>query len=153
TGTLNNGFGVLAGFSITTGYSNTLIGDNNLAATQITTGSGNIGLGTNVFFQDPTANRQLNIGNLLFGTLPATTTGFTLPTSGALGVGTSSPFAKFAIQSNNGDTATTLFAIGSSTASATTTLFNIDNTGLVTGLNQSFTNSTTTSLGATSALI
>jgi hypothetical protein len=89
-----------------------------------------VGLGSNIFFPSLTGNSQLNVGNILFGTLPATSTAFRLPTSGSLGVGTSSPFAKFSIQSNNGDTATTLFAIGSSTASATTTLFSVSNTGL-----------------------
>jgi hypothetical protein len=49
-----------------------------------------------------------------------------------LGVSTTSPFAKFSIHANNGDTAQTLFAIGSSTLTATTTLFSIDNQGNLT---------------------
>src|SRR6185437_14235085 len=132
TATYNTAMGYQSGHGISTGYSNTLIGENNSVGNQITTGGGNIGLGASVFFPSLTANSQLNIGNLIYGSLPATTTGFALPTSGAIGIGTSSPFAKFSIQTNNGDTATTLFAIGSSTASATTTLFSIDNTGSTT---------------------
>ncbi len=52
--------------------------------------------------------------------------------AGRLGVGTTSLFAKFAIQANNGDTNSTLFAIASSTAVATTTLFSVNNQGNVT---------------------
>ncbi len=132
TGTNNTAMGVKSGFSVTTGYSNLLLGDNNQAfPNTITIGGGNIGLGSNIYFPSDTANNQLNLGNLLFGTLPATSTAFNLPTSGALGVGTSSPFAKLSVQVNNGDTATTLFAIGSSTANSTSTLFMVTNTGAV----------------------
>ena len=49
--------------------------------------------------------------------------------SGNLGVGTTTPFGKFAISANNGDTNSVLFSISSSTASATTTLFSINNAG------------------------
>ena len=55
--------------------------------------------------------------------------------SGFLGIGTSSPYAKSSIHSNNGETNTILFAIGSSTVSATTTLFSISNTGSTTAAN------------------
>ncbi|MDO8622513.1 MAG: hypothetical protein Q7R80_04750, partial [bacterium] len=48
-----------------------------------------------------------------------------------VGAGTTTPYAKFAIHANNGETNTTLFAIASSTASATTTLFSISNAGTV----------------------
>ncbi len=131
TGFYNNAFGFQAGYNVTTGYSNTLLGDNTQTTGGITTGGGNIGLGANVFFPSQTANRQLNIGNLIFGTLPATSTALQLPTSGSVGVGSTSPFAKFSIHTNNGDTAKSLFAIGSSTASATTTHFLVTNAGAV----------------------
>ena len=49
---------------------------------------------------------------------------------GKTGIGTTSPFAKFSVHANNGDTNTVLFAIGSSTASATTTLFTVNNIGI-----------------------
>jgi hypothetical protein len=150
TGSNNNAIGYQAGYNISTGYSNTLIGDNTQTTGGITAGGGNIGLGSNVFFPSVTANRQLNIGNLLFGSLPATSTSFAEATNGTLGVATSSPFAKFAIHANNGSTNTTLFAIGSSTASATTTLFSVSNTGLISGLNLNLTGgATTTALAVT----
>ncbi|HEY6021435.1 MAG TPA: hypothetical protein VIY48_16470, partial [Candidatus Paceibacterota bacterium] len=134
-GTNNTAVGYNAGSSVTTGYSNVFIGDVTNPGTtfgNISTGYGNIGIGASVYFPSTSGNSQLNIGNILFGTLPATTTTFTLPTSGAIGVGTTSPFAKFSIQNNNGDTETTLFAIGSSTASTNATLFSVSNTGSTT---------------------
>ncbi|MCU1386455.1 MAG: hypothetical protein JWL71_5152, partial [Acidobacteria bacterium] len=54
-----------------------------------------------------------------------------LAQNGLLGLGTTSPFSKFAIHANNGDTNTTLFAIASSTSNSTTTLFSVSNTGNV----------------------
>jgi hypothetical protein len=65
-----------------------------------------------------------------YATIVAPTDG--LITKGTTGVGTSSPFAKFSVHANAGDTATTLFAIGSSTATATSTLFSVSNTGSTT---------------------
>src|SRR3989338_66710 len=53
----------------------------------------------------------------------------TITSAGNVGVGTTSPFAKFAIHANNGETNSLLFEIASSTASATTSLFKIDNKG------------------------
>ncbi|HVZ76266.1 MAG TPA: immunoglobulin-like domain-containing protein [Candidatus Paceibacterota bacterium] len=55
--------------------------------------------------------------------------------TGSVGVGTSSPFAKFSVQQNYGDTQTTLFQISSSTATGGATansFFSVDNTGLTT---------------------
>ena len=142
SGANNTLIGFQSGYSLTSGYSNTLIGDHTeFNNNSITTGGGNIGIGSNTFFGSLTSNRQLNIGGILFGNLPATSTSFRLPTSGSLGVGTSSPFAKFSVQTNNGDTATILFAIGSSTASATTTLFSVNNRGQLSfAFNDSATN-------------
>ncbi len=128
----NTLIGYQAGKGITSGGSNIIVGSNLNANNNLTTGRGNIGLGNNVLFPSATANNQLNLGNLVFGTLPATSSAFQLPTSGSLGVGSSSPYAKLSVQSNNGDTATTLFAIGSSTATATSTLFVVSNTGSTT---------------------
>ncbi|PIR84682.1 hypothetical protein COU16_00645, partial [Candidatus Kaiserbacteria bacterium CG10_big_fil_rev_8_21_14_0_10_47_16] len=128
-GDYNTLFGYQSGSAITSGLSNTLFGPS-VTANNLTTGSGNIGIGAEIFFASSTANSQLNIGGILFGTLPSTGTSFKLPTSGAVGIGTSSPYAKFSIHANAGDTARTLFAIASSTGSATTTLFSISNTGV-----------------------
>ncbi|MBI2610880.1 hypothetical protein HYW60_03020, partial [Candidatus Kaiserbacteria bacterium] len=55
-----------------------------------------------------------------------------IDSSGNVGIGTTSPYAKLSVHALNGQTNTTLFAIASSTASATTTLFSVDNTGLTT---------------------
>jgi hypothetical protein len=44
-----------------------------------------------------------------------------------LGVGSTTPWARFSIHANNGDVNTTLFAVASSTSGATTTLFAISN--------------------------
>ena len=74
TGSNNMSIGFGAGYNISTGYSNIMLGDNTQTTGGITTGGGNIGIGPNVFFQSATANNQLNIGNILFGALPATTT-------------------------------------------------------------------------------
>lgn len=126
----NVAVGFQAGYSVT-GSDNILIGASP-ALGNLVSGAGNIGIGENVNFPDANGNFQLALGGLIFGTLPATSTGFTLPLSGAFGVGTSSPFAKLSIQANAGDTSKTLFAIGSSTVSATSTLFSVSNTGSTT---------------------
>jgi hypothetical protein len=52
-------------------------------------------------------------------------------TSGNVGIGTTSPYAKLSLHANNGETNTTLFNIASSTATATTTHFAVINTGNV----------------------
>ncbi|MEI7720120.1 MAG: helix-turn-helix domain-containing protein, partial [bacterium] len=131
----NTFLGYQSGYLNTSGFNNIFIGPqiNTVGTGYITTGANNIGLGFNTLFPSATANNQLNIGNFIFGTLPATTSNssFSLPTSGSLGVGTTSPYATLSVHANNGSTNTTLFAIGSSTASATTTLFSVDNTGKV----------------------
>ncbi|MEK7602547.1 MAG: hypothetical protein AAB472_03615, partial [Patescibacteria group bacterium] len=133
SGDYNTFIGTNAGSNVTTGYGNTLLGGTDFLANNLSTGGNNIALGFNTFFPSGTGNNQLNIGGFLFGTIPATTTAsaFQLPTAGSFSVGSSSPFSKFAIQTNNGDTARTLFAIGSSTASATSTLFSISNIGTI----------------------
>src|SRR5262249_236846 len=130
----NLALGYQAGKSVTSGFGNIILGANPDTVTGITTGGNNIGLGYDIRFPSVTGNNQFNLGNILFGTLPATSSAasFTLPTTGAIGVGTSSPYAEFAIHANNGSTNATLFAIGSTTsASATTTLFSVSNTGSI----------------------
>jgi hypothetical protein len=125
----NTILGYQSGFNLTSGFGNIALGASSTA--NLTTGAGNIGIGNNTYFQSATANNQLNIGNLLFGILPATSTSFTLPTSGAIGIGTSTPWGKLSVSLNNGDTNTMAFVIASSTASATTTLFVVNNIGNV----------------------
>lgn len=133
TSGLNNvaiGFGIAPG--LTTGYDNIFLGETqNGGGSNTSTGGGNILLGYNALAPSASTNSFLNIGNTLFGTLSATSTAtaLQLPTSGTFSIGSTSPFAKFSIQANNGDTLSTLFAIGSSTPTATTTLYAIDNVG------------------------
>ncbi len=56
---------------------------------------------------------------------------FSLLSGGNVGVGTTSPWAKFSINNFTGDTGQPLFVIASSTATATTTQFIVTNTGKV----------------------
>lgn len=150
TGQNNTALGYQSALQLTTGYDNVFIGSLSNVGNLITTGANNIGIGTNAFFQSTTSNNQLNIGNILYGTLPATTTNYVLPTTGSIGIGTSSPYGKFSVALNNGDTNATAFVVASSTASATTTLFNISNTGsITTTLSTGCVNSTAGVLGST----
>ncbi len=130
TGGDNVFVGYLAGSNVQGGYANILVGANTTFGNTIVNGAGNVGVGNNLRFASDT-NNQLNIGNLIFGSLPATSTGWVLPTSGTVGIGTTSPTSKFGIAANNGDTLTTLFQISSSTANSTSTLFSINNRGQV----------------------
>jgi len=127
----NTLIGFASGRSLTTGYGNTFLGSSNTNG-NITTGGGNIGIGYNIFFPTASTNNTLNIGNILFGTVPATSTAWAVPTAGTIGIGTSSPYAKLSIASQGSDTTANLFTISSSTAAfATTTLFNISNNGTI----------------------
>lgn len=135
SGAANVLLGSRAGETLTTGYGNTFVGASSSASTtavstSLSTGYNNTFLGEFTFGTSSTVSNFLNIGNLLFGLLPATSTAFLLPTTGAIGVGSSSPYATLSVHANNGSTNTTLFAIGSSTATATSTLFSVDNTGI-----------------------
>lgn len=128
----NTAIGSKSGPSVSRGGGNMFFGVNNTVnGGNITTGNNNLAIGYNSVFPSATANSQLNIGNYLFGTLAATSTANTaiLPITGMFSVGSTSPFSKFSVAANNGDTLVNLLTVGSSTASATTTLFNIDNTG------------------------
>jgi hypothetical protein len=92
----NTLLGYQSGFDITTGYNNTLIGPEvNTGGNHLTTGSNNIGLGYNIIFPGgATAQNQLNIGNIIFGTgLTATSSSTSIPTTltGNIGIGTSTP--------------------------------------------------------------
>lgn len=131
----NIAVGANSGYNVNTGSDNILIGQvANNGGGNLTSGSGNILVGYNATPPTSSTNRSLNIGNFIFGTLPATTTATSQvsPISGTLGIGSTTPWAKFSVQTNNGDTNLVLFAIGSSTASATTTLFSVNNIGSTT---------------------
>ncbi len=104
TGSNNTAIGLNSGNAVT-GSGNVLIGQSSLSASynQVTTGSNNISIGSNVAVVSPTASNQLNIGNLIYGT-SLDGTGATLST-GNIGIGTTSP--------------ATLLEIGGSTANVT----------------------------------
>lgn len=112
------------GTIFTTGAQNTILGS--FAGNNLTSGSGNVIIGATINAPSATAANTLDIQNILFGTSATLAGG-----AGQIGIGSSSPFARFSIQANNNDANTTLFAIGSSTASATTTLFSVSNTGSI----------------------
>lgn len=117
------------------GVDNTLLGQEpNTGGNNLTNGSGNILIGYNPLPRSSTDNLFFNIGNSLFGILPATSSATTLgqATGNSLGISTTTPWAKFSIQANSGDTFGNLFVVASSTSAAgvsTTTALRIDNIG------------------------
>jgi hypothetical protein len=126
-------FGYQAGYNISTGAQNTILGGD--AATPInvlTTGINNILIGYAISATSSSANNSLNIGNSIYGSGIAT--GTAISKTVKIGIGSSTPFAEFAIHAGFGGTSQTLFAIGSSTANSTSTLFSISNTGNVTSI-------------------
>jgi hypothetical protein len=126
----NTFLGYQSGFNVTSGSGNLLLGADTAGTGDLTTGSNNIGIGYDIQFQNGASSNQLNIGGILFGTLPATSSSFKLPISGSIGIGTSSPDAEFAIALNAGEANQNAFVIASTTGvGATTTLFDILNTG------------------------
>ena len=87
------------------------------------------------------------------GTLIVTGTTTASTIAGNFGVGTTTPWGKLAVSLNSGDTNTNALLIASSTSNSTTTLLSLDNTGLLTFLNATGANATTTNFAATSANI
>lgn len=96
------------------------------------TGSFNVNIGSWVNAPVAANTGQLNIGNVLYGT-NLYSTGNVLssyPTvNGNIGIGSTTPFAKFSIHGNFGDTNSLLFDIASSSQGATSTLFSVNNIG------------------------
>ncbi len=130
-GSDNTVIGTNAGYNLLTGSGyNVLIGfGGNNSNVYPTTAKDSIEIGDQLNVLPNNAYARLDIGNLLFASGLASTT---VVSSGQFGIGTSSPYARFSIAANSGDTNTTLFVIASSTPGATTTLFSIDNTGSTT---------------------
>jgi hypothetical protein len=133
SGSNNTLVGLFAGRNLTSGANNIIVGADDTVGgnyEKISTGSFNVLIGSDISPASSTASNQLDIQNILYGLNNSTTA--TQYATGQIGIGSTTPNARFAIQANNGDTNLNLFTIGSSTASATTTLFNITNTGAVT---------------------
>jgi hypothetical protein len=91
-------------------------------STTYTTGGSLSWLGNNETFLYSPGTFKLGIG--LTGVLTALS-------GGNVGIGTSSPYAKFSVHAKATDTNLQLLAVASSTASATSTLFVVTNTGYV----------------------
>jgi hypothetical protein len=123
--------GTMSGYNISSGLGNTFLGY--MSGYNISSGSNNIVIGQNVDVPSATANQQLNIGNIIYGTniYGGQSLSSAPALNGRIGIGTSSPYSKFAIHANNNDTDTTLFSIASSTSNSTTTLFAVLNSGNV----------------------
>lgn len=91
--------GYEAGFN-STGYGNLF--DGVLAGQNLTTGNNNISIGPYTFLPSVTASNQLNIGNLIWGTLAvATSSSFSAPVFGTVGIGTSTPWGTFSVASTS----------------------------------------------------
>jgi hypothetical protein len=101
---------------------------NNIVGANIVYGSKNIIIGSNIDM--PTDNGfELNIGNLIFGNNIDGSQ--KIISSGNIGIGTTSPGARFSISGASGGSVP-LFAISTSTAGfATSTAFIIDSNGKV----------------------
>jgi hypothetical protein len=92
----NTMLGYQSGYGVTTGANNILLGYNaGYSGTNLTTGSNNIIIGNDIGATSTTMTRGLNIGNLIFGT-GLNGSGTTL-SSGNVGIGTTSPYAKLSV--------------------------------------------------------
>ncbi|MES2668197.1 MAG: tail fiber domain-containing protein, partial [Patescibacteria group bacterium] len=114
----NNSFNTVIGesaFTSNTGAGNTGIG---YRAGNANTGSNNIAIGQNVDLPSGSGNQQLNIGNVLFGTglYGGGSVSSAAVATGAIGIGTTTPWAQFSINPNAFPGPS--FAVGSSTGTS-----------------------------------
>jgi len=125
----NTLIGFQTGYGITTGARNTVLGNSTLTASynQITTGSNNIAIGNNVAVPDATASNQLVIGNFIYGT-GLSGTGSTV-SSGKIGIGTTTPYAKLSIK-GAGTTTGVNFQTTNSSNSPLFTILDSGNVGI-----------------------
>lgn len=87
----NLSIGNFSGSTITTGYSNLMVGNNPNGTLELTTGYNNIIIGNSAHAISTAASNFLNIGGIIFGNLPATTSSFAVPGAAAIGIGTPNP--------------------------------------------------------------
>ncbi len=141
----NTLIGQNSGYELTTGLGNVLIGSSNSVASreQVTTGNRNIAIGYRVALPSQTANYQLNIGNLIYGT-GLDGTDYTVST-GNVGIGTTTPYSKLTVW--GGSTGNIFEAV----TSASTTALRIAADGFATttlsGLNISGSATSTSNVG------
>jgi hypothetical protein len=111
----NNTFlGANAGNLITSGANNTLIGSWSTGAnSNLTTGSNNIALGYNISFPSATANGQLDIQNIIYGT--GNTGAGSTASTGNVGIASSTPWARLSVDTSSLAANVPEFAVGSST--------------------------------------
>ena len=136
----NTFLGYQAGYNNTYGNDNILIGANpNVNGTHLTTGSNNIVVGFNANTPTTTASNFLNIGGILFGTLPATTsaTTFVTPTTGAIGIGTTTPYSRLSVWGTDAASSTSAFAVVNSASTTVLSIFDGGNAQLSGTLTQS----------------
>jgi trimeric autotransporter adhesin len=93
----NTLLGYQSGYDITTGAHNIVLGSEDSNFDGLTTGSNNIAIGNNTSALTATANNQLDIGNLIFGT-GLSGTGSTI--AGNVGIGTTSPATTLSVAGN-----------------------------------------------------
>ena len=93
----NTLLGYQAGYGITTGKNNIWVGTatSSTAIANLTTGSQNILIGSNISLPSATASGQLNIQNIIFGT-GNTATGANVST-GNVGIGTTTPWQTLSV--------------------------------------------------------
>ncbi len=121
---INAGAGMISGASLN---SNTFIGSETGNYQSVGDGNFNILIGARTNLPFATGSYQLNIGNVIYGQNISGT--IDTVSSGTTGIGTTSPFARFSIQANDGELNRILFIIASSTSSLNTTLYLVDNKG------------------------
>ncbi|MES2087839.1 MAG: immunoglobulin-like domain-containing protein [Patescibacteria group bacterium] len=118
----NTFLGYQSGYGVTTGKDNIILGTatSSTAIANLTTGSQNILIGSNISFPSATASGQLTIGNIIYGT-GNTGAGSNLST-GKIGIGTANPTQKLDIA---GSLAIQGGTINFGTGSATSTLTSV----------------------------
>jgi Chaperone of endosialidase/Domain of unknown function (DUF5011) len=139
----NTFLGHEAGFNVTTGNDNIILGASpNVVGgtnTHVTTGSNNILLGFNANTPTTTQSNFLNIGGVLFGTLPATSsvTTFSVSSSGKIAVGTTTPYARLTVWGADAASSTLAFNVVNNASTTVFAVFDGGNAQLSGTLTQS----------------
>jgi len=121
----NTLLGYQAGYGITTGKNNIWVGTatSSTAIANLTTGSQNILIGSNISLPSATASGQLNIQNIIFGT-GNTATGANVST-GNVGIGTTSPWRILSVAGTVGFSSSLGTGVGGNYLCIDTTTFEI----------------------------
>jgi hypothetical protein len=136
----NTLLGYQAGTDITTGLDNIVVGPEvNSGGTHLTTGFNNILIGFNANSTSTSASNFLNIGGVLFGSLPATTsaTSLTVSTTGKIAIGTTTPYARLTVWGADAASSTLTFNVVNSASTTVFAVFDGGNAQLSGTLTQS----------------